>query len=102
LLGCFGAILCFGAPEKLHHPKLFVSYFENDYFAGFRQKAFHPPFMYFGILVTGAMSGVDGVLDHSEAITQKTFTEQGVRFPVLFCFRGQIEVHKNPHDPVLI
>ena len=80
--------------------KLFVGDAQNANFAELGKKWFNPIYVDFGIGRTGAVTDVDGELEHGESIIYQGFPKTGGSFSVGLGFGGQIEKYQNPHDTI--
>ncbi len=63
-------------------------------------KRFNPLDVYLSIFSTGAMTQIDGELEHRETISHNALAKQRIGFPLLFRFCRQIEKHQHPHDSI--
>ena len=69
--------------ENLYLPELFVRDAHDPYVTRLRQKRLHPLDMHVRVLATGAMTHIDGKLEHRETVFQDFFPEIGVGFAFL-------------------
>lgn len=83
--------LWLGSKKKFNIAKLFISYTHNTHFSKLRQYGFHAFTMDFSIFHTGAMTDVDGELEHGKSILNETFSELSVFLDVFFRLSGKVE-----------
>lgn len=93
LLGRFGCIHQFPAPEDLHHSKLFIGDAHYPDMAFRRQDGFYSFCMYLGILPATAMPYIHAELEHGEPVCHDLLPEQCIVFPVLFGFGRKVKMY---------
>ena len=79
-------ILCFFTIIELNISKLFVSDTKYSYFSYFRKQSTDSFHVYFSVFHTGAMTYVDGKLEHCESIFYEGFPKVNVGFLLFLGF----------------
>lgn len=89
------------AKEEFHIAELFVCDAKQTDLSIRGKKRFHATQVHVCILIAGAMTHINGELEHGEAITLQIFPEKSVSLLLFHRSGRQIKEDKNPHHAIL-
>lgn len=97
----FRKIFGFLGVEEFHRGELFVGYPENSDFPFGRKERLRPLYVDIRILRACAVTKIDGILEHYEAVAHQLLAELRRSLNLLLCVGRQIKKHHNPHNTIL-
>lgn len=97
----FRKIFGFLRVEEFHRGELFVGYPENSDFPFGRKERLRPLYVDIRILRACAVTKIDGILEHYEAVAHQLLAELRRSLNLLLCVGRQIKKHHNPHNTIL-